>query len=115
MIEAGKFVCPSCSKEMTFDITYEYYVGEGESSYKECWYRWYKWKVRPVFLFESNREKVDDISLFSEKVNIIRDYRIIFKWTIDAFTDEDREFCEEFYDTYNKIQNDDDEDTLYKK
>ena len=126
MIEAGKFDCPSCSKDSTIDTVIDYLNEEecgregsdqhiedlckkcgkckcnGHANSTCCKCSWseiqkkfnnpylYKrdsfcrWKYRPVILFESSEEEeVRDISLFSEKVKIIRDYRIKFEWAME--------------------------------
>jgi hypothetical protein len=145
MIEAGNFICPSCSKEITIDsaidvLGEEEHGGEEgddgdhyqhieylckkcgkckcrEHNYSTCckcsWSEiqkkfnnpylfkrasWYRWKYRPVILFESSKEVVKDISLFSEKVNISRDYRIEFEWAMEDGNGNPEEFDDEDYE-----------------
>ena len=40
-------------------------------------------EIRPVILFEFSDYEVVDISLFSERVNMSRDYKIIYIWEMD--------------------------------
>jgi hypothetical protein len=148
MIEAGKFVCPSCSKDSTIDnaidvLGEEEFGPEGSDQHledlcKKCgkckcnvhdwstcckcsWseiqkefnnpllYKsgsWCRWKYRPVILFEMcEEEEVRDISLFSEKINISRDYRIKFEYAMEDGNGNSKELRD--------LNRDDDEDGEY--